>query len=376
MGRDNDFLVGLLNGLYQGGLGNPRVNQAREEHESALQKNQMEMDKLAQDSGMTRDTPDPKTFVQKFLSGMFPGGSGGLKTAYKQDPDAQSGYISSTGELSNSQTDGSIPLSPGDYKKAMMQRANQPIYNIYTQDASGKFTDKTQLPRGERPGPILKPQTGTTGGRGSTQQSQLVDSHDSTPLLFDRDNKRYIRSTDNNPVIGSAIPMKGNAEAVTQTSRGLELIPKIDSLFDALDKKGEMGARASVTPLIGPLIYPEITQLKNELKQVGFTFGGKNFTGNEEKIISGAMIPGPLDSKESRDAKRKAIKGYVSGQIDLLSAANLLGASGKTVKDLLSKATGNDPHGTIKTINSQAEYDALPSGSDYIDSNGVPARKK
>jgi hypothetical protein len=177
-----------------------------------------------------------------------------------------------------------------------------------------------------------------SGVRGSYQQSTYVDSADGTPLLFDRDGQRYIRSDNQLLPKGTAVPTKGAAEAVQSASRGAELLPKIDLLFNSLNQKSALGARLAVSPLVGPVAYPEITQLKNELKQVGFTFGGKNFTGNEEKIITGAMVPGPLDSQESREAKRNAIKGYVSGQMDLYQAANLLGPAGDQIKAVLQKA--------------------------------------
>jgi hypothetical protein len=42
-------------------------------------------------------------------------------------------------------------------------------------------------------------------------------------------------------------------------------------------------------------------------------------------------------------------------------------------KDVMNRISGNQ---TLVTINSQSEYDALPSGSEYVDSDGKRARKK
>jgi hypothetical protein len=176
-----------------------------------------------------------------------------------------------------------------------------------------------------------------TGVNGSVQQTQFVDSSDGIPLLFDRANKMFVRSDNMGMPTGKPVPMKGNQDATQSASRGAELLPKIDQLFNSLARKSDFMAKASVAPGLSKIAFPETNQLKNEVKQIGFTFGGKNFTGNEEKIITDALIPGVFDNDESREAKRKALKGYISGQINLLEAANLLGASGAQIKQILGR---------------------------------------
>jgi hypothetical protein len=188
---------------------------------------------------------------------------------------------------------------------------------------------------GYAPKDVPKGVGGGLAQRGSVQQTAYVDSSDGAPLFFDREGQRYVRSSDGQTVVGRPVPNKGQGEAVQSAARASELMPKIDVLFDALNQKSELGARAAVAPAIGPAFYPEINQLRQEVKQVGFTFGGKNFTGNEEAIIMGALIPGPFDSPASREAKRTALKGYVSGQIDLMGAANLLGPAGIEIKRVI-----------------------------------------
>jgi hypothetical protein len=340
MNRSTDqFLTGVLSGLYQGGIGNPSVSEAR--RRSALEEayTRQQMDANAAEQGLMPSNNDGGIHPAAMeISNALVGGIA-RTPKYVTDPNAQFGYVNPQGDLSSTQGDGTIRLSPKQYRETLLAKSKQPIYNIVQTDSSGAPIKSTPLGKGEKP-VITKPVSTGTGGKGSVQQSQLVDSHDSVPLLFDRDNRTYVRSTDGQPVIGSAIPTKGNADAVSTTSRGLELLPKIDRLFNALDKKTPIGAKAATMPILGSVLYPEETQLRNELKQVGFTFGGKNFTGNEENIIVGAMVPSWNDNKASREAKRKALKGYISGQIDLMSAANLLGASGKSVKDLLNKSMG------------------------------------
>lgn len=170
--------------------------------------------------------------------------------------------------------------------------------------------------------------------RGSLQQTSFVDSSDSMPLFFDRDGRSYVRS-DGQPIRGMAIPLKGNQEATQTASRGAELLPKIDELFDRLSGKSEFGARVSSMPIFGGIVDPVTNQLKSEIMQVGFTFGGKNFTGTEKDIIVDALVPTVFDNDQSRENKRTALKGYVTGQIDLLQAANLLGPAGTKVRQVI-----------------------------------------
>lgn len=192
--------------------------------------------------------------------------------------------------------------------------------NLLEIPAGGKFGGTVRTP---------------TPGLGTITQTSYVDSADGTPLILDKTTRSYLRVGENKAPIGKAVPSKGQAEATQSTSRALEILPKIDILFDSLSKKSELGARTATAPFIGRVAYPEINQLKNEVKQIGFTFGGKNFTGTEEQIITDALIPGPLDNDASREAKRKALKGYISGQTDLLGAANLLGPAGNRIKAVI-----------------------------------------
>lgn len=191
--------------------------------------------------------------------------------------------------------------------------------------------------------------------RGANQQSPYVDSADGIPLIFDRDNQRYIRADTGQEARGKIVPAKGNNEAVSMGSRAAVMMPKVKYIFDKLDDMGEVSARMALTPGIGNVFFPVINQMKNELLQVGFTFGGKNFTGNEASIIAGAMVPGAFDNKESRALKRTAINGYISGQLDLLQAANLLGAGGSVIKEIIK---ANDPNNSLSV--------------DSVDSNAVP----
>lgn len=113
----------------------------------------------------------------------------------------------------------------------------------------------------------------------------------------------------------------------------------VDSFFDKLEEGSAISQRARLTPGIRQVFNPEVERFTNELKQVGFSFGGKQLTGTEEEIIMGTFVPNALDNKESRLAKREALKAYLGGNIDLMAAANLLGTQGQQIKEVLKKYT-------------------------------------
>ncbi len=167
------------------------------------------------------------------------------------------------------------------------------------------------------------------------QQSSYMDSSDNTPVFWDVATKSYLRVTDKKKPIGKIAPVKGNADAVTSASRGVSLLKNVDAFFDKLDEGGEISQRMKLAPGVRQVFHPEIERFVNELKQVGFSFGGKQLTGTEEDIIMGTFVPNALDNKESKLAKRQALKSYLSGNIDLLAASNLLGTQGQAIRDVL-----------------------------------------
>ena len=238
-------------------------------------------------------------------------------------------------------------LDPANAATFTSQLLKEPEYVIPQQDATGQITGFLNVPKGMKPTAFAKPPGTSTQARNLTQTS-YVDSVDGVPILLDKNTRSYIRSDNGGAILGKAVPSKGQAEAVQSTSRAQVILPKIDTLFDSLAQKSELGARAAVIPGISKAFFPEINQLKNEVKQIGFTFGGKNFTGTEEQIIMDALIPNSFDNDASREAKREALKGYISGQTDLLQTANLLGPAGNRIKQVIGSQSG------LKTLSTPA----------------------
>ncbi len=208
-------------------------------------------------------------------------------------------------------------------------------FNIEYDEAGNPFVKRDE---NYNPGSVPKSTGG--GGKGLPTLSNTFVDTDGTPLSFHRDTQTFTRTNDGRPPIGTPVPFKGNKEATTDASRGAVLLGAVDKLETAFKTMPEAKIRASLTPGVGAIAFPEIKQLRSELEQAGFSFGGKNFTGNEKAIIVGAMIPGPLDNDASRVAKFNAIRQYVAGNIDLLQAANLLGPSGAAIKSLIDKNSG------------------------------------
>ena len=115
-----DFAVGLLQGLYQGGVGNPQVNDQR--RQNALQEAFMrqKMDAEAQENGMVRSKPvDPGT-MNKILGEvsnvLFPGLGGQPMPSYEPDPNAPGAFVDERGEISDKPTPGAMRVTPRELK--------------------------------------------------------------------------------------------------------------------------------------------------------------------------------------------------------------------------------------------------------------------
>lgn len=89
MPRDNQFLVGLLQGLYSSGLGNSEVNDRKQ----ALQ---LEQDKQMSDQGMVPIHPHTDNVALHTIKNvLFPTS---LNGAYQKDPNKPVSYIDASGE--------------------------------------------------------------------------------------------------------------------------------------------------------------------------------------------------------------------------------------------------------------------------------------
>jgi len=234
-------------------------------------------------------------------------------------------YGLNPGELSN------LDVNTGETIGKYLAENRKPTYiNKVNEDGT---TELIEIPAGGKFGGSIKM---GGGAENKTTSTQFVDEYDNMPLL--KKGNGFIRGDGSRkPSIGKPIPVKGNAEAVTSSSRGSEIYTKIDPFFEKLKSMDYIDRAKNLAPGVRNVFYPELNQVINELKQVGFSFGGKNYTGTEAAIIMGALIPNSLDNNESLNNKQVALKGYIGKNINLLQAGNLLGPAGQPILDIINK---------------------------------------
>lgn len=209
MAKD-DFAIGLLQGLYNSGVGNPEVQERR--RNQALQEAyyQRAMDNDAMDRGMVRDnTPHPETgnVVSKVMNVLFPG-RGGIQEAfptYKQDPNAMIYGQDSAGKVGlhkGSLPEGVARINDTEKGAALLASQNKPAEpndNLLWQmlkdkEKQTRETQELQVPGYELSGNVRPTQKEAQDLRTSTaamadftkgidQMIGLIDKHGSTNLF-------------------------------------------------------------------------------------------------------------------------------------------------------------------------------------------------
>lgn len=183
--------------------------------------------------------------------------------------------------------------------------------------------------------------------------TQFIDSSDNTPLLLDPVSKRLIRADGSNqPPKGQAIPVRGNASAVSESTQAANILPQVQGLFADLKTMSPMQRKLALS-WVGGATHPALKQTLNELSLTGFAIGGKQLTGPEKKVVMGALIPSFWDDDAALEAKELALTEFLSGKIDLAGAANLLGPAGGKLQAIVNKYTqqsgiADDPLGLFK----------------------------
>lgn len=216
----------------------------------------------------------------------------------------------------------------------------------------------------------------SSGNADRPRQTPYTDEN-GNPLLLGSDGTLTPATI---PGGGKAVPFKGDESALGDANLIAQQSPNVDKLFDAYAAMKVPGQARLQSTGIGGFIDPATKQLEDSLKLTAFTFGGKNLTGQEKEVVFGALFPSIKDNDKSRELKRGLLKDFFAGKIDLLQAGNLLGSAGGTLRKMLAQKGGGGKQqpvlGSVKTVNSQADYDALPSGTQYYDSNGTLATKQ
>lgn len=183
------------------------------------------------------------------------------------------------------------------------------------------------------------------------QKTDLVDPTTGLPLQFTPGSGYEIAPT---PGGIAPTPRKGDESAVTDANLIAQQAPNVDKLFDSYAQKSRLGSAAQASPL-GYVLDPAAKQVEDSLKLAAFTFGGKNLTGQEKEVVFGALFPKITDNQEALNNKRQLLKGFFSGKIDLLQAANLLGPAGAPLQQMLQQKMnqgGSTPSQSAPTVGS------------------------
>lgn len=198
---------------------------------------------------------------------------------------------------------------------------------------TGQVKSSVSAPKGSRYSVLPRPKTGTSGSGSGFQQTQWADD-DGEPLFLKKGTTELVRR-DGTPARNPG-QKKGDESAVADATLLINQIPNVDVLFDSYKAMPEWKARGQPT-VAGNLLDPSAKQAESSLKLAAFTFGGKNLTGQEKEVVFGALFPKWTDNDDSRELKRTLLKEYMTGKVDLLEAANLLGPAGKDMRAMIEK---------------------------------------
>lgn len=175
----------------------------------------------------------------------------------------------------------------------------------------------------------------SAGASALPQQTPYLDENTNMPLSLDRKTNTLVPVK----VPGGVKPVlkRGDESAVGDATLLANQIPNIKVMFDAYRNSKSPRLQSTVA---GRLMDPSGKQAESSLKLAAFTFGGKNLTGQEKDVIFTALFPSVTDDDQSRNAKEALLTNYMTGKIDLMQAANLLGPAGNKMREVLSKYQG------------------------------------
>ena len=343
----NDFLTGLLQGLYESGVGNPSIQ--REERQVALQDafRQKQLAQQAAASGLepVRTAQPTGQSFQKghpiwgmFRKALFPG-IGGVDEARQM---------------------ASIPtafqMTPGKRTEADL--------DIQKKQLDIKKTEQEIAMAGQE---LSKP-------RATTKAQQAVDRE------FAKDYSNYVA-------------LGGYADTITQIS-------SLSEVFDDLEKKNLTGPALSFVPerFRPTSMAAQQTVEQSVQRSLKLTLGGQ-FTQKESDMFMRRGYDPRLPEGKNREklkrainqlkimalAKQKAVDYYeengtlagYKGEFYMLRNGEMVKASKDDFYKMISSPTAlNVGMQSIPTINSQEEYDALSIGAEYYDSMGNKGTKR
>lgn len=397
----NDFLTGVLQGLYQGGVGNPEANAANKQSQMELAYKQAALNQNAAKEGLVQDIhPQTDAVIDKVRSFIFPGSGGPtINTAFKPDPSLGTYSQDTSGRTSLLPAGTAIP--PGssklDREKGASLLASQEKEK--TPDSMLVYDRTTGKPRIESLTYIPKPGE-------MAQKTNLGDALTRTGAFASNESRGgYFDAREGQIRLGAADEIKKTLDP-SNLSRGTTLGAAASSVKRAINGLSLLN-QPTVTKTALEATMGDIDSI---LTQASATVEGRkmlntpNFRNNItdfRSFISGSpeevAVPegvvnvyknilndlGPIAQNTVKDyvertsklQRGNALKFVTPEQYDSYKQEVL---DGYDIQKQLNQNSGGRGGSTssIPTITSDADFNKLPSGSEFIDGIGQKHRKK
>ena len=222
------------------------------------------------------------------------------------------------------------PESAGQFASYLENSGTTPVYNVTPE---GVMNELGKVP----------------------SRSKVIQQQPSTFPVFQMEN-RGLKQAGTVPRGSRVLPAeKGITEPTLAASSAASALSMIDPVYEKYAQLNPAEKRIAAVkggPLsfVSKATFPELKALEDNLiAQTVFQMGGKQLTLAEKEIVSNAFLPTFFDTPKSIELKKSAAKEYLSGRIDILEAANLLGPAGLGIKRLAQKAMQSS---TKKGLNS------------------------
>ena len=228
----------------------------------------------------------------------------------------------------------------------------------------------TPAPRGTKPTTPIKPQESYTvpvvGSSGDVNFTPVPKGQRPTSPV-----KPTVPTDGKIKPSSSAVDRRAGLQSALQT---IQLLRKS---YEDLEKEGKTGLRVGTAMgRLGAMTQQDPTATKyNSLRDTLVAFIGRNVGGDvgnfavKESEYYKNAIPSAFSNKASANALFDSLETIMKNKLGNMES-NFAFTGEPTSQG------GGGTQSDIPTINSQEEYDALPSGADYIDSNGVRGRKR
>ena len=388
-------MEGFLRGLYQSGVGNPEVQQqqrTQQQEQETLKAQQMKEAGMMPTPGSLPTDHPIRSKIQDFLGSIIGGGgSSKIASAYRPDPNFPKYYQTSTGETSfvkgkdTPLPQGAVPVPaekgpalaassgkiertniPFDTARSMATLAQKPKA-LDTVISQAQKEGRDYLTKDEMNNAFKAISTGAQAQRGDFMQG-LLKVHQGRLELAQRQ---------------AAFGSSGYGKNQLSLNTALQHTSSVQDGLEAINNGPIELLNVPINQLKTHTNDPKIVALEAEVTalsdELGTAFKGSSATDIQmqewAKFLKTSITPAQAaelmptiaDLLDARLTNLERQQELVAPGV--VKPGNILSPSAAAAR---AKIKG----GQTPTINSQAEYDALPSGSEYIDSTGKRAKKR